>query len=436
MLADLCDVSSVCRYDPNRKIKLHNQLVRARRLRAVIEDAASRADALPDNSPESYSQAMEILQSTAPYINELTRLTEALLGGYTLNDHEYNEWNAWTEKKNEEDEEGFMRDQRILRRELREWGKETNPNFQMDAELEKRHDALIYKRKAEPLPHGPEISEDVIDWDVLQQSRDSGKYKVRNNNCEDKKKRRTARRESNDAWNQTSQRKYKAHRDDDANIQTAGKKRQRRMSNRTSNQSAGGTIGMPLMNNDDYPSTKPRHPTKRPSIDTKGGNREKKVKIERSSLKHPPELCMSLPAPAGPSSKPTSLGRAPKKCHDCKETTSHYRKCSYWQVNGNKCGKFFCVECLSSKYTLGDDVLSDNNTNGIPIDEIVKNKKYDAEWHCPSCLKTCLCASCVKRRHFEDEKERVRKQGERRSGRRSTGHSDYSNFFKGGGVLF
>uniref|UniRef100_A0A7S2JSU6 RING-type domain-containing protein n=1 Tax=Leptocylindrus danicus TaxID=163516 RepID=A0A7S2JSU6_9STRA len=81
------------------------------------------------------------------------------------------------------------------------------------------------------------------------------------------------------------------------------------------------------------------------------------------------------------------------KCHDCKESSTEYVRCNYWQPTGNKCNKYFCKNCITSKY----------DSNPV-VDE--------KEWHCPACLGTCKCKACTKVR---DKKNR--ESLERRSGR-------------------
>ena len=77
-------------------------------------------------------------------------------------------------------------------------------------------------------------------------------------------------------------------------------------------------------------------------------------------------------------SKPQSIG---KKCHHCKEVKTDTFLCNYWFITGNKCKKYFCKECLR----LYDDQGSNSE-----------------DWHCPSCLKKCKCRSCIKERERDE----------------------------------
>ena len=102
---------------------------------------------LPSDSPSSYPRAMSILQSAIPDINRLVRLTEVIRGKQTIRDpeREYDSWNEWTRTRNKMEEEQRLREQRTLRRQLREFAIEKNPVLEVDEELERWHDSLITK---------------------------------------------------------------------------------------------------------------------------------------------------------------------------------------------------------------------------------------------------------------------------------------------------
>ena len=72
-----------------------------------------------------------------------------------------------------------------------------------------------------------------------------------------------------------------------------------------------------------------------------------------------------------------------RKCHQCKVNGTEYRLCHFWFMNGTKCRKTYCKNCLINIYGLTQDfntILS------------------DLEWYCPSYLGTCTCPPCVKHR--------------------------------------
>ena len=458
---------------------------------------------------------MQILESTIPHINQLARLTEALRGNYTLEEEEYNEWNEWAKMKDEEDEAQYMRDQRTIRRELRDWGRETNPDFEMDEELEKRHDALISKPRNEPAEEADEVSdqddliweerhrlerkvkkdvnrrsitkqpaarkprplkreithkyddecpmrkqpvskkprcqgieEDVIKHDVVHSiEMQSVAHKIKPTESEKTlklKKREDTRNgddgDSNAKQSSVKKREAQRYNDNSSLRQQPAPKTLRLRKNEDRHNQSQNTV---LLQSDETQAVQYSEDKPAAKASYRNSKETKTRKTTKKEPNDPPEFDPHSKSTARLVGKPDGarLSRPVRKCHDCKETTNQYRKCSYWQIKGNtgnKCGKTFCIKCLSSKYTLGGDVLGDENPNGISIDDIIENGKHDSEWFCPSCLQTCLCDVCVKQRQREEEKKaKNRDQGERRS-RRSTEQTDYSNFFQanGGGISF
>mmetsp|Transcript_361 Transcript_361/g.709 ORF Transcript_361/g.709 Transcript_361/m.709 type:complete len:450 (+) Transcript_361:664-2013(+) len=149
----------------------------------------------------------------------------------------------------------------------------------------------------------------------------------------------------------------------------------------------------------------------------------------KASQKAPPKSKIASPDTKRTPKAVVNKGRPPKKCHHCKITTTHYRNCNYWKLTG-KCRKIYCIDCLSSKYTLGND----KDVSGVSIDDIVNCPAYDAEWHCPSCLGTCQCIACVKERKKEEDREKSRNEaaaGRKSRSRRSAANAgnSYSYFF-------
>ena len=69
--------------EPNRRQKLHEQLCLARKLRAILEQAADKAEKLSPREARTL-----LLQHTAD-ISTLACLTEAVRGNYTLNSYDY-----------------------------------------------------------------------------------------------------------------------------------------------------------------------------------------------------------------------------------------------------------------------------------------------------------------------------------------------------------
>lgn len=159
--------------------------------------------------------------------------------------------------------------------------------------------------------------------------------------------------------------------------------------------------------------------------------------ISSSSIARPSSSMSNVSSkksqPASVVPKKTPKPRAVKKCHDCRKSSNRHRVCNFWKLSGftgAKCGKVFCIDCLTSKYSVGDDVHDGSKkSNGKSIEEIMKDPALDFEWHCPSCLGVCQCHVCVAHRKREEEREKNRGDGGRKSQRRTTAHSSYYNFF-------
>ena len=66
--------------------------------------------------------------------------------------------------------------------------------------------------------------------------------------------------------------------------------------------------------------------------------------------------------PAAPRRRGTSAKRrkqrrtvAPRRCHDCKSSSTYFKKCHYWFLTGKLCSKTFCSRCLIFKYGCTDE---------------------------------------------------------------------------------
>ena len=310
-------------------------------------------------------------------------LTDALRGNFTLEDEQYGELNDLIKVNNEMKDAQFMREQRIIRRELREFGRETNQYFEVDEQIEQRHDAHISKPEEENGHFTNEVDTE------LEETEWEEKHQWSNRRMEE------GRVDLNSQTRTPATKKFKSQSSDNKS-----------------------DIWTQKDNNDFSLPRQTTRAARRTLPDTKEMSKNKKVKIAEA-LKDPPEMAVASTSSAKTACTKAAIGSSKprRRCHDCKSQTTNYYKCTYWQLTGSQCGKIFCNECLSTKYSLVND---------------------DAEWHCPSCLKTCLCDTCVKQRQREEEREKSRDQADRRSSRRKAEQTDYSNFFQanGGGVSF
>jgi len=95
--------------------------------------------------------------------------------------------------------------------------------------------------------------------------------------------------------------------------------------------------------------------------------------------------------------KRTSLQKSTKqstrKCHYCKKVRSDFIPCTYWHINGKQCKKSFCLACIAAN----------------PI--FNKISEGGKEFHCPSCVGTCDCETCLR---FQ-EQERLNARSSKRS---------------------
>jgi hypothetical protein len=77
----------------------------------------------------------------------------------------------------------------------------------------------------------------------------------------------------------------------------------------------------------------------------------------------PDEMLSNTPvttaAPATPiPSRRSRRAKGPKKCHNCKTFQPNYLKCQFFMATGCKCGKHYCIGCMSTDYS--DDFDMDN----------------------------------------------------------------------------
>ena len=419
------------RREPRRRVQIHDQLQRARHIRASLEEAANLADALPSNNPSSSSEAMSILQSSLPQINQLVRLTEVLRGKGTIDnpEMEYEEWNEWTRYKNEVEEEERLREKRMIRRQLREFAKEKNDEIEINEELERRHDALIPKPSDNEQKLGAKVpAEEVYAYDNEPESDDefipqtsqfarsnSARARTQSESEDDLPMKSLSRKKSSYIRQKSDEGARKRPPEASQTLYT----RQPAQAKKKAKVVDSGTV-MRLTPGGTYVAVRKNPPQMKKTTNPDGATIMAKpiVSMATSSFR-------TIKVKAAPVKK----DRPTKKCHYCRKPSIRYRNCNYWSLTGVKCLRKFCIDCLSSKYTLGDDVKSATNPNGKSIEEILLNPKLDAEWHCPGCLGTCQCDACVTQRKKDEEREKIKNEAARKSSRRSAMGNNYSYFF-------
>jgi hypothetical protein len=366
---------------------------------------------------------MKIFQSSLPHIHQLEKLTEAFEegGGYTTNfDGNKNDSERKTRKQQRREEmekERQMREQQIIRRNLIEFVRESDPTAKMsDEELE--YDSSIEDGKnnnSEFSTARRKGKSGLSPHEEVSLASFCGIATLPTTTTTTTTLKRGSSYSPEDLTRKRSKHDLKRSKSSDSGRLTGhqeGKKNKRsekpaaRKDPQDAPTASHTAISMP-----------------RPSSSTTNN-------ITAPTKKSPPPPPPPPPPPivvAKKAPKPRNM----KKCHECKNSSNRHRVCNYWKLSGftgAKCGKVFCIDCLTSKYSAGDDVLGPSKPDGTPIEEIMMNSTLDSEWHCPSCLGTCQCNACVVQRKREEEREKNRGDVERKSQRRSA-HSSYYNFF-------
>ena len=384
---------------------------------------------------------MNILQSSLPQIHQLEALTQSLEGGGCGNNNRSNNKNTVSSKMEvDKDKDQMLREQRIIRQHLLEFVRESNPAAKIDNDKEEYHGLLtgdgmnmIPESNATTImKENPVLGRDSIaivpKRDTISTTTNKASFKRGSSySSEDRQRKRSKNDSINEqlsGMDRVQGKKKSSSKMPAATVAAAGKDSQGICSIGTGSASMTSIIARP-------PSTTNSHTS----------NSNTNASTESAAATSAPAK-KPRPTPAVPKKAPKP--RSVKKCHDCKSVTNRHRVCSYWNLKGltgSKCGKVFCLECLQSKYTVGDDVRgSDDNKSGpsssknsavakSTIEDIMKDPSLDSEWHCPSCLGTCQCNTCVVQRKRDEEREMNRLEGERKSKRRIAAHSSYYNFF-------
>jgi hypothetical protein len=409
---------------------------------------------LPNDSPSSYPQAMSILQSAIPDINRLVCLTEIIGRNQWLRDpeREYESWNEWTRDRNTTEEETRLRVQRGLRRQLREFALEGNPVIEVDAELERWHDSMINKPENNvDLAAREEGASSASEFETSEYESDNESTRVfssfqseranRNEGSDTAREldindsqslRGLARASSKDGSTRGEYKEGGRKRSPEFSPESLSDRYQKKRGG-NANEIATVSGGFASEEGEKKPPNiahelLPNQPHR--EVDQQGTKTsDLGANWSLSNTKEPPKKrpykkksahwsVVDETRKGGGGIKDDDRAHStkqgpPKKCHDCKNSSTNYRHCHYWTVTG-KCKKKYCIDCLSSKYPL------------TMVDTI-----SDLEWHCPSCLGTCLCQVCTVQRQKEEEWERNRNEAERKSSRRSAagGGNSYSLFF-------
>lgn len=362
-----------------------------------------------------HAQAIDILQSSLPHIHQLEKLTNSLEGGgYTASNLHGNdsEKNRKDQRREELMEKERLREQQIIRKHLREFVRESNPMAKIDDDEE--DDEMINDQEETLIDEmnvkmrGTTSSASWSHEENLEFSSTSfrGRAATLPTTTANKPPKRKSSHSSEDQTRKKAKHDLKRSKSSDSSarrkVVQEGKKNKR-----SDKQPASRKVPQ------DVPSSSST--SRPPSSMSNDNNKDNRISAPTKKSQRPTAVV----------SKKMPKPRVVKKCHDCRKSSNRHRVCNYWKLTGftgAKCGKTFCIDCLTSKYSVEPD---GNKT----IEEIMNDSTLDSEWHCPSCLGTCQCHVCVAQRKREEEREKNRGDSERKSQRRTTAHSSYYNFF-------
>ena len=375
----------------SRKHKLLVQLKIARRLRAVMEQASREAQGA------SLAEKRKILIQHKGAINELVALTQAVRGNYTLDS--YHTYSAMYEKKEKLRRQEFVAAVEVIRSHLRDWTKERDPNF-IDGE---DHVNEIDKNDAQLESSQCPASTNCVNDDKSQNELISLDQEFENHqmtSIKETNKTRAAQLnyDIRRSKSSTSQRRKKSKLEpkkpskvENSSFKSSNKKKLTKgpATVKKISQISGRAIN-PTTKLTAYEEEKRIVSRKKRSMKGKKKSVPKGYTTINNDERKPVEAknkntssSLSKAKSGRAHIKKTSKAKIlPRKCHYCKNLCSEYLRCHFFFVNGNKCGKIFCKECMISKF----QVIDYNTCVG------------DSEWHCPSCLGQCDCTICVKNR--------------------------------------
>eukprot|EP00545_Synedropsis_sp_CCMP1620_P007432 CAMPEP_0119006272 /NCGR_PEP_ID=MMETSP1176-20130426/2204_1 /TAXON_ID=265551 /ORGANISM="Synedropsis recta cf, Strain CCMP1620" /LENGTH=406 /DNA_ID=CAMNT_0006958171 /DNA_START=80 /DNA_END=1300 /DNA_ORIENTATION=+ len=318
--------------EPDRKQRLHNQLTLARQLRARLEQAAEEAALIANQADR-----LELLEDRTDDINTLVSLTQAVKQGYTLD--RYEEYSS---------------------RNLRQVPSEVSAELK-DRDIIVKHLIAMKDERENPLGAASSLAAAAVAHRTRTVSSLSSRGGVA------------------------------------AARPTKRARGSRKLLPPSSSSRAAASITDNNRQSDSESSSIRKPAAKRQAIAITAAAQQQEEYYEYHSSEDEEYTPEAAPrSPSGRRRRSSSAKRikrrsvASRRCHDCKSSTTYFRRCHYWFLTGAKCSKTFCSKCLIFKY-------------GCPSEE--NWDMNDPDWHCPSCLGTCLCSDCVKERKRALRKE-------------------------------
>ena len=287
----------------DRRERLMEQFRLARQLRAIMEDAAKRAEATND-----IEERRLIKQEQAHHVCTLVCLTEAVRDRYTLDD--YYQYTRWVKAENEKREEEITKAKGIIRNQLRAMA--------------------VAKRNPKPNPAFKLLAPKPV---------------------------LAARRKSSSTGKQKQQEEKRPQQQSPQKQQQQQQQQQQQRKSASSSSSITTTTTTTTTNKERKPYTRAA-----PSAAT--------VQQRERPTKPPPPAAAPVRRKRSASFEPGARSKrrniAPRRCHDCKSTTTYYRRCQYWFLTGTRCNKTYCEKCLVGKYAESSDQWKGGVCKHIP----------------------------------------------------------------------
>jgi len=382
-------------WDFDRKMRIHEQLKLARRIRCKMEQACEEA-----MQAQNKKEVRKIFLNHEDDMLQLVSLTDAVLGGYTLDS--YDEYIQMQKEQTEREEKDFQSSQEALNSLRQNIAWEHAPlSFLRDNKEIVRQQRINDRNESNStkvISEKKKISEKNIEPSVM--------YVRGLTKPETKSTFSGVDLATNPSPTSTVTKKQKTSKNASPKKCNDDKKATKMVSGRATSTSARAVPKNQSTNVSKIPtSSKPTTTLQKiPKIlkipNGLGTCKPSTIPVYRSdvSFDSPKSKGKQAKSPSSQTSNTESRSKgksmkgknkAARKCHYCRQSVTSFNTCGYWHITGNKCKKIFCSDCLP-KF-------------GMVI-------TLNSDWHCPSCVGKCDCSTCAKER----ERESMRNASKRR----------------------
>ena len=355
-------------WEPDRRNRLHKQLMLARRLRMDLEAACAVAE------KGSLSDARDIFTSKIDRMNELVSLTQAVLGKYTLKS--YKNYRDADAKEEEAKLDAQLYSQSILNNHKK---------------------AMAYERDISIYKHDVMLQAEENERNAKQLAKEQERNAKQLAKEKDRKAKQIVIAEKLKPVNERASRIPRNLPPKVMNSLSVPKRR------------SSSTIPLippkvPLPQDEKNVKKRRRPVEVKQTMSTQ--ENESRLSPDKKRMRQIPTMRQVEKSVSSkvPSVVPKTTTVPPKKmtsrkCHYCKKNSSTFRQCHFYFITGDKCRKCYCMECLVTHFDFKES-----------------KDMRDEDWYCPSCLGNCTCTVCVRKREKE-ERSREARRGTRTSRR-------------------